>query len=129
MRIHHIAIATHSIDSVLLKYQYLGYSKGDIIQDTTRNVQICFITNGNLTVELVQPISDDSPVSSIIKNSVQDSLYHICYSVEDIERAIENLEKKGYLRISSLDFAPAIHDKRVVFMFEKDLGLIELVED
>jgi|ADurb_Gly_02_Slu_FD_contig_41_967363_length_788_multi_3_in_0_out_0_1 methylmalonyl-CoA/ethylmalonyl-CoA epimerase len=129
MKMHHIAIATHCIDSVLLKYQYLGYSIGELIQDTKRNVQICFIKNGDFTLELVEPLSDNSPVSAILKNSVQDSLYHICYSVENIEKTIENLEKQGYLKISSLDFAPAIHNRRVVFMFEKDLGLIELVED
>ena len=71
-------------------------------------------------MELVEPLSDNSPVSAILKNSVQDSLYHICYSVENIEKTIENLEKQGYLKISSLDFAPAIHNRRVVFMFEKD---------
>ena len=50
-------------------------------------------------------------------------------NIISIEKTIENLEKQGYLKISSLDFAPAIHNRRVVFMFEKDLGLIELVED
>lgn len=78
-------------------------------------------------VELLSPADDKSPVVQILeKNGV--TPYHICYSVDDLEEAIKSLRKLRYMVVSKPKPACAIENRRVAFLYHKDMGLIELVE-
>lgn len=129
MKLHHIAIATKDIAESCEIYVKLGYSVGQIVDDIQRDVRICFITLDDIRFELVQPLSRTSPVSKILEKSGHDSMYHICYQTNKINKSINEFVKLGFMAISNIDPAPAIDGKRVVFMFHKILGLIELVEE
>jgi methylmalonyl-CoA/ethylmalonyl-CoA epimerase len=78
-------------------------------------------------IELLEPGSDKSPVSKIIKKSGV-SPYHICYEVEDITEAIKELKKKKYMPLSYPVNAVAINKRNICFLYNKAVGLIELVE-
>ncbi|MFA7098187.1 MAG: VOC family protein [Gammaproteobacteria bacterium] len=129
MKIHHIAIATKNIGKSCETYMRLGYSVGNIVDDIQRDVRICFITLGHVRFELVQPLSIASPVSKILEKTGHNSIYHVCYETDKINDSIEDLAKLGFMAISKMESAPAIDEKRVVFLFHKTLGLIELVEN
>ena len=129
MIIHHIAIATHDIQASAEVYKQLGYKIGNVVDDDVRRVRICFVSLNGVCFELVQPLSVDSPVSTILKKSAHDSLYHVCYQVADVPKSIKHFSDLGFICISRMEPAPAIDGKRVVFMFHKKLGLIELVEE
>ena len=127
-KIHHIAIATHDIEKVISIYKEIGYKNTPIVDDIERQVKICFLLLGAHNIELVQPLTNKSPVSRILRNNETDILYHICYQVENIEFAIELLKQKGFIQLSNVGKAPAIDNNKVVFLFDKKIGLIELVE-
>lgn len=129
MIIHHIAVATHDIELVLPVYRSLGYTPGDITVDAHRNVRICFVSNVHTRLELVQSLGDNSPVSGILQKNPQDSVYHVCYEVHNLQDACSELKKSGFTRISPIEAAPAIDNRNVAFLFHSQLGVIELVED
>lgn len=127
MKLHHIGIATCSIEKTAAAYSVLGYVVGETVYDPIQNVNICFLT-GQQTIELVEPINQDSPVSSILKKNGDACIYHCCYEVENIELTVSELRKSRYLLLFSPCPAVAIQNKRICYLFHKFLGLIELVE-
>jgi methylmalonyl-CoA/ethylmalonyl-CoA epimerase len=55
--------------------------------------------------------------------------YHLCYEVDDLDDAIARLRStRRFLLVSGPVAACAMENRRVAFMFQKDTGLIELVE-
>ena len=127
-RFHHIGIAVNNIDETAEIYLAAGYNKTDTVYDPLQHVHICFLNkDGMPTLELLAPEDDTSPVSKILhKNGV--TPYHCCYEVDDIDDAIKRLRKIRYIIVSKPLPAVAIDGRRVCFLFNKVVGLIEIVE-
>ncbi len=128
MTFHHIGLAVHSIDLTAIIYVKAGYKQSVTTFDPVQNVNICWLIKDNMpTVELLEPVDEASPVcKSLEKNGV--SPYHTCYVVSNIERIVADLRKMKYIIVSKPVEAPAIHDAKVAFLYNKNIGLIELVE-
>lgn len=78
-------------------------------------------------MELISPKDDTSPVcKNLQKNGV--SPYHICYEVENLEGIMAELKKEKFLVVSRPVPAVAMGNRRVCFLYSKNVGLIELVE-
>ena len=129
MQYHHIGIACESIDATAEHYIQLGYAKHDTIIDPLQNITICFLTHVSMPcIELLAPVDKDSPVVQIIaKNGT--TPYHICYTVPDLKDAIRQLKRQRYVLVSSPKPACALDDKEVAFLYHKDVGLIELLQN
>lgn len=52
----------------------------------------------------------------------------MCYCVEDIEEAVKELKKKRFLPLFRPVQAVALGNKKICFLFNREVGLIELVE-
>ena len=128
MKFHHIGIAVREIEKTAAVYVQGGYKQSVTTFDPEQNVNICWLTkNGMPTVELLAPVDDTSPVCKTLeKNGVIP--YHICYIVDDIEATVGELRKMKYVIVVKTVEAPAIHNCKVCFLFNKNVGLIELVE-
>ena len=96
--------------------------------DKKRKVIIQFIKNGDYLIELVAPLGKESPVTNLLKKQ-GNSPYHICYETDNLEKDIKDLDDDGFVIISDLLKAPAIYNKKVIFLYKKEIGLIELVEE
>ena len=126
-KFHHIGIAVKDISATSAVYVAGGYKRSDTIFDPNQNVNICWLTkDGMPVVELLEPVDETSPVNKILeKNGVIP--YHTCYVVDDIELAIKELRKVKYVVVSKPVEAIAINGCKVAFLFNKNVGLIELV--
>ena len=129
MEIHHIGYAVKKIEDSINELEKLGYKIiGNKITDNLRNVIIQFIKNGDYLIELVAPLNKESPVTSLLKKQ-GNSPYHVCYITNNLEKKISDLGNSGFVIISDLLKAPAINNKKVIFLYKKEIGLIELVEE
>lgn len=127
-KFHHIGIAAFSIENTAQYYIEAGYSKTKTVIDSIQNVQICFLSKENMPlIELLAPVDEKSPVNKTIEK-VGVAPYHICYEVNDIENAVAELKKKKFLPIIKVVNACAMDNKRICFLYNKNVGLIELVE-
>ncbi len=128
VKFHHFGIACREIDKTAEAYAQLGYSKGDTVFDPLQNINICFLTHSEMPlVELLSPVDENSPVVQILeKNGV--TPYHTCYTVEDLDSAIKSFKRLRYVVVSKPKQAFAIDGRRVAFLYNADMGLIELVE-
>lgn len=128
-KFHHIGVAVNDIDTTAAIYEDGGYRMSDIIFDPIQNVNICWLTReGFPTVELLAPVDETSPVCKTLeKNGV--TPYHTCYVVENIDEAAKKLRKDRYVMVSKPAEAVAFKGSRVAFFYNKNIGLIELVEE
>ncbi len=125
---HHIGVATDNIDTTAAVYIQGGYRRSKTVFDPIQNVNICWLTrNGMPTVELLAPVDEMSPVKKIIeKNGV--APYHICYIVNNIEENSQRLRQMHYILVKKAEKAIAFRGSKVAFFFNRNVGLIELVE-
>ena len=128
LRFHHIGVAVFDIEATASVYERGGYKRSTIVFDPVQNVNICWLTKENAPiVELLAPVDEKSPINKTLeKNGV--TPYHTCYVVESIDEAIDALRKQRYVMVNRPSEAVAFRGSRVCFLFNKSIGLIELVE-
>ena len=127
MEIHHIGYLVHDRNSEQ-EFIALGYKKTtEWIHDEIRKIEICFMKNSEVVVELVIPDKDCTIIGKQLRK-LRNLPYHICYVCDDIEKKVDELEKKGWMVTSQPEVAPAIGNKRVAFLFGNSVGVVELVE-
>ena len=54
--------------------------------------------------------------------------YHICYEVDDINSSVSELRKQKFVQLFKPVEAVALNNQKICYLFNKDVGLIELVE-
>lgn len=128
-RFHHIGVAVKSIEATAAVYVAGGYLQSVTTFDPIQNVNICWLEKENMPlIELLEPVNESSPVSKTLeKNGV--TPYHICYIVDNLEEATAELRRMRYVQVSKPAEAVAINNCRVAFYFNKNVGVIELVEE
>jgi len=126
--VHHIGYAVPDIDKALVEFAALGWKTcSDVTDDESRQVKIVFMEQSGYKIELVAPLSDESPIKKTLKKG-SGTPYHICYEVDNLEAAEAELKKAKFIPFKKAAVAPAISGRRVEFMYAKQNGVIELVE-
>lgn len=128
MKVHHIGYLVKNISKTEKKFLELGYKVESPTKfDEIRNIDIEFLVNGDYRVELIEPKGEESPMYPLLKR-YKNTPYHLCYEVENIDEAIAELQDKHYTVIQEPNIAPCIEGKKVAFLNNISMGIIELVE-
>jgi methylmalonyl-CoA/ethylmalonyl-CoA epimerase len=94
-KIHHIGIAVHSLEDALRFYRDvlgLHLHAQDTVQD--QGVTAALLTTGESEIELLQPLSPESPVGKFLERRGE-GLHHICFQTADVDGDLEALKAKG----------------------------------
>lgn len=128
MTFHHVGIAVKDIEVTASVYESGGYHRSSVVFDPIQNVNICWLTReGTPTIELLAPVDETSPVNRTLEK-VGVSPYHLCYVVDSIDDAVNELRRQKYIVVSKPSEAVAFRGGKVCFLFNKNVGLIEIVE-
>jgi methylmalonyl-CoA/ethylmalonyl-CoA epimerase len=130
LKLDHIGLAVETIDGALGVYRALGLAEGEDREEVPRQgVRTAFLAVGDSRLELLEPIGPDSPVAKFLARRGP-GLHHLCFAVDDIDSALEDLAARGYRLIDRAAVAGA-GGKRVAFLHpEAGHGvLIELSQD
>jgi methylmalonyl-CoA/ethylmalonyl-CoA epimerase len=95
MKIDHLGIATKGIDEALKFWQdALGLEKThtEIVEE--QKVRVAMLPIGDTRVELLEPTSEDSPISKFLEKR-GGGIHHIAVEVEDIRAALLKLKAEG----------------------------------
>ena len=129
MKIDHLGYVTKDIEKSLADFLKLGFSiVSELVTDESRKIEIVFIRNESVVIELVSPLNAESDIYELAKRS-NNTIYHICYTTSDLEGKIEELRKDKYFLVVPPAEAIAFDNRRVAFMMSSTVGLIELVEE
>ena len=130
MKIHHIGIATSGIDDAADVWRDLLGLRADHTEDVAgQKVRVCMLPVGDSRIELLEPMSADSPISKFLEKR-GGGIHHIAVSVEDIQAALADLKAKG---AKLIDEHPRVGAGGclVAFIHPSSTGgvLLELVQD
>ena len=127
-KIDHLGVAVESIDEALGIYRALGLAETKREEVPGQKVVAAFLPVGESRIELLQPTAGDSPVAKFLAKR-GGGIHHVCFSVEDIDAALEDLSRKGF-RLIHREAVPGADGKRIAFLHPEAGGgvLIELSE-
>ena len=131
-RLNHIGVATPSIvDSVAYYREVMGaVTVTEPFDMPSQGVKVCFVDtpNGGTQIELIEPLSDASPIHGFLAKNPLGGQHHVCFEVPDIAEArawFEGLGKRvlGPTRIGA-------HGTPIFFLHPKDMMgvLTEIME-
>ncbi len=128
-KLHHIGIACRCIETARIPWELaLGTRAGEVVEVPEEQVRIAFLQAGETKVELLEPLSEDSPIARFIARRGE-GVHHLAFEVSDIVATLARLKSEG-LRV--LDEVPRERggNRKLVFVHPKSMGgvLTELVE-
>lgn len=95
MKINHLGIATKGIEEALKFWQdALGLENIHTETVEDQKVRVAMLPIGESRVELLEPTSDDSPISKFLEKR-GGGIHHIAIEVDDIESTLAQLKAKG----------------------------------
>src|SRR5688572_3268501 len=93
--INHLGIATTGIDGALKFWaDALGLENVHTETVEDQKVRVAMLPLGESRIELLEPTSDDSPISKFLEKR-GGGIHHIAVEVDDIEASLEKLKAKG----------------------------------
>jgi methylmalonyl-CoA/ethylmalonyl-CoA epimerase len=128
-RLNHIAIAVPDLAKATALYRdTLGAKVSAPLPQPEHGVTVVFIELPNTKVELLEVLGASSPIAAFLERNPSGGVHHICYEVDDIDAARDQLTAKGARVLG--DGIPKVgaHGKFVLFLHPKDFNgtLIEL---
>jgi len=129
LKLHHIGIATANIEEAVKRHKevYGLEQVTEIVDDPLHKVSVVLLSaGGEVFIELVSPLKEDSPVSNLLKKGI--TLYHICYLVKDLDETLK--EVKGNSIIISKPAPAKLYDgRRIAFVYTQDKYVVEFLEE
>jgi len=125
----HDGIAVRSIAEALPLFQLITGGDGSPTEQVAaQGVAFAFVGSGPARLELIEPITPDSPVARFLERRGH-GLHHLAYAVPDIAAALDRLRRAG-IRLVDQEPRLGAHGRRVAFLHPASTGgvLIELVE-
>ena len=95
-KIDHIGIAVNSIDEQIPYYRdVLGLKVERVEEVKSEGVKVCFIKVGDTHIELLEPISEESPVKKFLDKNGQ-GVHHIAYASSDVVQTVLDMKGKDF---------------------------------
>jgi methylmalonyl-CoA epimerase len=127
MKLEHIGIAVKDIEGHLRIWRdLLGFRLKMISEEPEQKVRVAMLDVGGVTVELLEPTSEDSTIHKFIERRGE-GLHHLSFEVEDIEKSMKDLKSRGARLIDEVPRKGA-HAAKIAFVHPRSTGsvLIEL---
>lgn len=124
----HVAIAVPNIaePAELLRRKF-GIVIGSVTENTQQKTRLAYADLGNAPLELIEPLTNDSPHTGFLARSPNGGLHHIVFSVGDLQESLNELEKTGARMVR-----PAgrnVHGDLIAFLHPADtLGTLTELE-
>ena len=127
--IDHLGIAVKSLAQAKKFYESLGLSPMEDETVEAENVRLSMVPVGESRIELLEPLSDDSPIARFLAKRGE-GLHHVALNVENLSATVERLKANG-TRLISDEIKIGAGGHLYVFVHPSSAGgvLLELVED
>ena len=128
-RLNHVAIAVRDIAAASALYRdTLGAEVSAAVPQVEHGVTTVFVTLPNTKIEFLEPLGADSPIAKFLERNPDGGIHHLCYEVDDIIAARDQLKASGARVLGSGEPKIGAHGKPVLFLHPKDFNgtLVEL---
>ena len=128
-KLNHVAIVVPNLKAATSLYRdTLGAVVSEPVQLPEHGVTVVFVELSNTKIELLEPLGDSSPIARFLDSNPAGGMHHLCYEVEDILAARDQLKAAGARILGDGEPKNGAHNKPVLFLHPKDFcgTLIEL---
>ena len=128
-RLNHVAIAVPNLKAGIEIYaNVLGANVTEPVVLPEHGVTVVFVELPNTKIELLEALGEDSPIAAFIERNPSGGVHHICYEVDDILVARDQMIAKGARVLGNGEPKNGAHNKPVLFLHPKDFcgTLVEL---
>ena len=129
MKIDHIGIAVKSLAEAAAIYENaLGLKVNAYDQVDEQGVRVAMLNIGESRIELLEPTGPESPIEKFMTKRGE-GIHHIAITVDDIEKALEQLKAAG-VRLVDNEPRRGAHNTRIAFVHPSSTHgvLLELVQ-
>jgi methylmalonyl-CoA/ethylmalonyl-CoA epimerase len=128
-KLNHVAIAVPDLEKAALTYsETLGARVSTPKPEPDHGVTVIFVELPNTKIELLHPLGANSPIAQFLERNPDGGMHHLCYEVEDIIAARDQLKAKGVRVLGDGNPKIGAHGRPVLFLHPKDFAgtLIEI---
>ena len=120
-KLNHVAIVVPDLGAASDTYKNtLGAEVSAPLELPAHGVVTVFVNLPNTKIELLRPLGDDSPIAKFLQRHPDGGMHHICYEVDDIIAARDQLVAQGARVLGDGEPKIGAHDKPVLFLHPKD---------
>jgi len=138
LKLNHIGIVVDHVFDFARLFEVLGFREiTNPERDPIQKVTARFVTVGDVQpihIELLEPTDENSPIFNFLKKR-GGGLHHLCFEVDDIEEAVDELVRQGFKMVSApvncVGYDRSFGLKgitKIAFFLLSDRILIELLE-
>ena len=129
-KINHVGLAVPDIEAWLRKTEplYGGLERGPLIVNERQNVRELCLSDGSTTVELLEPLSESSPLRGFLQKNRYGGLVHLALDVVDLDEAIARVTAAGGRVLAGPVPDVAFEERRIAFVLLAG-QVTELVEE
>lgn len=127
-QVAHVAIAVKSLEEALPFYQSLTDQPIHTEVNEREGVKVAFVQVGNLPIELLEPLNDESPIAKHIEKRGQ-GLHHVAFEVDSLGQMEDRLKESGTPALYP-EARPGAHNCMINFLHPKHTSgvLMEFTE-
>ena len=128
-RLNHVAIAVPDLEAGIRTYaNVLGAQVSERQSLPEHGVTVVFVELPNTKIELLEVLGEGSPIAPFLEKNTAGGIHHVCYEVDDIEKARDKLVSEGARVLGDGEPKTGAHGKPVLFLHPKDFcgTLVEL---
>ncbi len=127
--VDHIAHAVPNIEDAITQYKRVFDAKvSDIKIIEKQGIKIAIVDFANLKIELMEPLSEESPIAKYLQKNPKGGLHHYCLSVNDVNQTYEYQKEKSINILS--EPTTGYHGRNLYFIHPGEVcGALIEVED
>ncbi|MBE7217347.1 MAG: methylmalonyl-CoA epimerase [Caulobacteraceae bacterium] len=131
-RLNHVGVAVPTIEEGQALYRDLFGATAitDKRALPEQGVWVSFVSLPNAEIELIAPLDAASPVAGFLAKNPKGGQHHVCFEVDEILAARDELVGRGAQVIGSGEPRIGAHGEPVLFLHPKTTGgvLVELMQ-
>jgi methylmalonyl-CoA/ethylmalonyl-CoA epimerase len=131
-KLSHVSIIVPDLEAAIEAMRDVhGLASGPIKENLQQGVRLAYIDLDNGKIELMQPLTTDSPVGKFLARHPGGGLHHLCFGVDQVAAETESLTKKGLRVLGDGKVAYNVHGQRIAFVHPTDFfgALLELEQN
>jgi methylmalonyl-CoA/ethylmalonyl-CoA epimerase len=123
----HVGIAVPDLDAAITHFTArLGVAPGPVLTNEVQRVRLVQFDLGNARIELLSPLTEDSPVAAFLARNPKGGLHHLALATDDLDDELAAHQAAGVRVLAP----PSVNvfGKRIAFLHPSDMVgiLVEL---
>lgn len=128
----HVSIVVPDLEAAIATMRDVhGLVSGPIKENLQQGVQLAYIDLGNSKIELMQPLTAESPVGRFLAKHPGGGMHHLCFGVDEVAAETDVLKQKGLRVLGDGKPATNVHGQQIAFVHPADFfgALLELEQN